>query len=428
MTLLKDISIIWSLVHTLIMFILLYEPKYEKKKSMTITLATMIPLCAVNLALTFFIPADKYGTLMLATLTLPSLIVFYILSKYKDGRFFFAFCLVDTTSLEILYVSQILNFYITPDTYIVMFAIRLIAFPVLEILIAKKLKAILADVQKHTPKIWWTFALISAIFYVLVSLMMNTPAAITERPEYLPAMALVFILMPVIYVDIFHTMIQMQKMYETIERADILQLQVNNITARAAEYSDANERFRIERHNFRHKMQTIAGLVERHQYEALTELVMDYISAMQATQVKRYCKFTVLDTVFAAYLQKAESNGTNVTTMLDLADTLPANEAELAAVIANALENAINACEKMPAEERFIKVQTISEPCFMLQIQNSFNGEAEFDDNGIPVNRADGHGFGTLSIVAFCEKHNAYYEFKAENNVFTLNLVFGNKT
>ena len=424
MTLLKDISILWSLVHTLVMFILLYEPKYEKKKSMTITLATMIPLCVINLVLAFFIPADKYGTLMLVTLTLPSLIVFYILSKYKDGRFFFAFCLVDTTSLEILYVSQILNFYTTPDTYIVMFLIRLIAFPLLEILIVKKLKAIFADVQKHTPKIWWTFTVISAIFYVLLTLMMNSPCSITERPEYLPAMILVFLLMPIIYVDIFHTLIQMRRAHETNERADILQLQVNNITQRAAEFSQANEKFRIERHNFRHKMQTIAGLVERHQYDALTELVVDYINAMRATQVKRYCTFTVLDAVFSVYLQRAEGDGINVTTMLDLPESLPANEAELAAVIANALENAINACESMPEQERFIKVQTISEPCFMLQISNSFNGKVEFDESGVPVNREEEHGFGTRSIVAFCEKHSIFYEFKAENNVFSLRLIF----
>ncbi len=424
MTLLKDISIVWSLIHTLVMFFLLFESKYDKKKTLTATLATMIPLCAVNITLAMFIPPDAFGTLLLLTLTLPSLIVFFILSKHKDGRFFFTFCLVDTTVLEILYISQIINFYTTPDTYLVMFLIRLVAYPVLEIMIVKKLRAVFASVQKHSPKIWWTFAVISALFYVLVTLMMNTPTSITERPEYLPAMVLMFILMPVIYVDIFHTLIQMQKMYETIERADILQLQVNNITQRAAEYSQANEKFRIERHNFRHKMQTIAGLVERHQYDALTELVMDYISAMQATQVKRYCSFTVLDAVFATYLQKAENIGANSTTMLDLGESLPANEAELAAVIANALENAINACDKMPEEERFIKVQTISEPCFMLQIQNSFNGEVEFDDNGIPVNRADEHGFGTRSIVAFCEKHNAFYEFKTEDNVFSLRLIF----
>ena len=37
-------------------------------------------------------------------------------------------------------------------------------------------------------------------------------------------------------------------------------------------------------------------------------------------------------------------------------DTIPVNETELATAIANALENAINACEALPAEKRYISL------------------------------------------------------------------------
>ena len=85
MTLLKDISIMWSLIHTLVLFMLLFESRYSKKKTLTITLTTMIPLIIVNFILFVFMGFNRYGSLMLLTLSLPSLIVFWFLSKHRDG-------------------------------------------------------------------------------------------------------------------------------------------------------------------------------------------------------------------------------------------------------------------------------------------------------------------------------------------------------
>ena len=74
--------------------------------------------------------------------------------------------------------------------------------------------------------------------------------------------------------------------------------------------------------------------------------------------------------------------------------------------------------------DRFIEIKVLSNPSFMVKVSNSFNGQVEFDENGIPQNKADGHGFGTRSIVTFCDKNNAFYQFLAEDNVFSLYLNF----
>ncbi|MBR2180508.1 MAG: TipAS antibiotic-recognition domain-containing protein, partial [Oscillospiraceae bacterium] len=52
------------------------------------------------------------------------------------------------------------------------------------------------------------------------------------------------------------------------------------------------------------------------------------------------------------------------------------------------------------------------------------DGNAELDENGIPVTREKGHGFGTRSIVAFCEKYNSYYNFEAKEDSFVLQIDF----
>ena len=423
MTILKDISILWALFHTLILFLFLFESRYPKRKTMTLTLSTMIPLILANLALFLYLDAATYSMLMLLTLSLPSFIVFWFLSKYRDGRFFFTFCMVDTIVLEIVYITSILNYYITPDTNILMFTVRLLAYPLLELFVYKKLRPMYLEVQRYTKNGWGIFAIIGVTFYVAITLLTNYPTLVTDRPEYLPLLGLLFILMPVIYMHIISTFRNQQKLHEATEQENILKLQANNMTTRIEELSAAEEKFRIERHNFRHKMQTIASLTEKKQYDKLISLVMEYNESIKETQVKHYCSNVIIDAVLSSYLRKAENTGIKVTTSIVLPEKFNFSEAEFAAVFANAIENAINACKKIPEGERFISIKTILSPHFMIQISNSFDGHIQFDENNIPVNYEEDHGFGIRYIIAFCEKNEFFYNFNVTDKTFGLQLV-----
>ena len=412
------------MIHTLVMFVLLFESRFTKRVTRAVTLATMIPLIAANTALAFLVDADTMGLLMLLTLSLPSLIVFWILARNRDGRFFFTFCLVDTVVLEIIYITQILNFYISPDSNLFMFAVRLVIFPPLEWFIVKRMRGMYLDVQKNIREGWGSYAVIGAVFYVLMSIMMTTPSAITARPVYLPAMVLVFALIPAIYGNIIATLRRQHRLYEIQEQENILRMQVHSMTSRLDDLAVADERFRQERHDLRLKMKLIANLVEKEQYEDLSQVMNEYMDGIRKTHVKRYCKNAVVDAALSAFIKNAESRGIRMDIGFDFPDPLPVDPTEPATVLANAIENAINACEKMDGGDRFIEIKVLSTPSFMIKVSNSFNGQVEFNDREIPQNREDGHGFGTRSIVAFCEKNKAFYHFLAQGQIFTLYLNF----
>lgn len=421
---LREISIIWALVHTLVMFLFLFESRYPRKKTIVLTLVTMIPLILVNLFLAFILGFEKFGTVMLVSLSLPSCIVFWFMAKYRDGRFFFTFCMVDTLVLESIYITNIFNHYISPDTGVFMFVVRLLIYPLIELWMYKQLRPMFLEVQKNVRRGWGMFALIGLLFYVAVTLMMNIPVLITERPEQLPALAILFLLMPVIYIYIIVTLRHQQKMHEMALQEDILTLQVAKLAARMEDYSRAEEKYRLERHNQRHQMRTVAGLIQTEQYQQCLQLLSEYEEALDKTKVKRYCQHAVLDAMLASYIQNAIRDGIRVEMGFAFPDQLPCNEAELATVIANALENAINACNKLEEEKRWIQIRVVDHPGFMIRIANSFDGKVEFDEENIPVNRNRDHGLGTRFIAAFCNKNNGFYQFEADEDTFTLYLNF----
>lgn len=422
MTILRDISLMWSFIHTLIMFLFLFHSRYPKKKTITLTLVGMVPLLLINFVFFILYGADTYTKLMLITLSLPSFIFFWILAKHRDGRFIFTFCMVDTIVLEIVYITNIIDYYI--PGYWFMFAARIAAFPLLEWLLYKKFKSTYHDIQNEIKRGWGIFALIGLMFYAVITLFMSSPSMITERPEQLPAFVILLVLMPVSYINIFNTLRQQQNVYRSKEQENILRVQVADIKTRVEEVMEANDKFRKERHDFRHQLQTIARLVETKKYDDLVAITARYSVALDETKVKKYCENAVLDAVLSSYLGKAESKGIKVTTAIRFPETLPVNDIELATVFANAIENAIHACEKLAAEKRYIDIKIINTPKFMCQIANSFDADVDFDENDIPISHAEGHGFGTRSIVAFCNKYNSYFSFCANEDTFILRIDF----
>lgn len=423
MTAIREASTMYASFFSLVLFMILFEPRYPRKKTMTLTLALMGPLMIVNFILLAVLGPTVMSTLLLLTCSLPSLVFFWFLSKYRDGRFFFTFCFADTVVLEIIHVTSVLDFFLG-DSYLFMAAARLLLCPAAAFVFQRWLRPTYIVLQNKVTKGWYTFAAIALIYYVLMSMSVSVPSHITQRPQQLPAFILLMVLLPFLYIHIFTTLDHQQKSHESAAQKNIHSVQVAGLLSRLEEFRASNEQLRQERHDFRHKMRTIAALAEKQDLEAIRETALKYTEALPEPIPDHYCEHKILDAVLASYLSLAKRKGIQVTTKLLFPDILPINEAALATVLSNALENAIQACEKVEASRRYIDVKSIIHPQFMLQVRNSFDGIIAFDEDGIPLAAKKGHGFGTRSIAALCNQNNAFYEFGAAENEFTLRLVF----
>ncbi|MBQ4649510.1 MAG: ATP-binding protein, partial [Firmicutes bacterium] len=79
-TLLRDISLIWSLFHVLILFIAFYESRYPRRKTFILTGIFMGGLLILISVLIFIKGALWVSNAAILICTLPSLIFFYIMS------------------------------------------------------------------------------------------------------------------------------------------------------------------------------------------------------------------------------------------------------------------------------------------------------------------------------------------------------------
>ena len=420
MIIFRDISFLFSLAIKMVMVYMLIEHRYPRKKSNLLAAAMFAPIVLINLTLFIRLDAQQYTTLLFFWLTLPSIVIFWILSRHRDARFIFTLCMVDTLAIEIGHITNIIDYYISENTYLFMFFSRLIIFPFLLVWIYKRFKPLYLNLQNYSKKGWGSFAVIGLLFYLIITLAMSYPTQIYDRPEYLPVLIVIFAIMPMVYIHIVRTLHQQKQFYEMIQQENVWRLQTKNMVSRLDELRQANEAFRIERHDFRHKLKFIASLVETEQYDELGKVLAEYEDALEKTRVVRYCKSAIIDAALSVYIKKAENVGIPVKCGFAFPDTFQVNESELATALANAIENAINASIKLPEQERSIEIKVLCKPQFIIMVRNTFDGNVVFNDNGIPQSAEEGHGFGTKTIAALCHKVGGYCDFHAEGNVFSL--------
>lgn len=423
MTILRDLSVLWSLIHVLILFIFLYESRYPRKKTLILTCIFMIPLIFINIWGLIRFGPETMGQVLLLTCTLPSLIFFFIMAKNRNAKFFFTFCLVDTLSLEIIILTNIIDFYLPGKYYVVMFVTRLIAFPLLEFLIYKFMRKSYIEIQDKIKKGWGIFAGVSALYYLLLVLMANFPTIITNRSEYIPALAIVLVLMPFMYLNIFNLVHNQMNVYNMEKEKQALYLQAAMMEQRVEQMSQNEAQTRIHHHDMRHKLQTLSVMIQKDESAEALKYIADSEAELNRVQNIRYCTNPVIDAVFSYYFQQAEEAEIRMELTLSIPNDITVNATELSTVFANSLENAIHACKKLPVEQRRIQCKCISKPQLMFQVSNPYIGKIEFDSKGQPVAVEKEHGVGTRSIAAFCDKYDAYCEYKTENGWFTFRLA-----
>lgn len=418
---LRDISVFWSLLHALILFVLLYETRYSKKKSLILTLCFMLPLVVLNGIMFVFVEVGKATALMSLTCTLPSLIFFFIIAKRRDGRFFFTFCLADTIAYEIIMGTSLLEYWFGGGYNLLMFVTRLLIFPILEIIIYKKLRKPFLEIRNGVPHGWTMIAITSAVFYALFYVISAYPNNFLERPDDFPAIVLILILMPLTYIDIFRVLFSQKKMYEAEERRLNSEKQTELLANELAFGREYVESARIIRHDMRHNMGVIVDCLEKGDMEKAKRYLHIYADSFEANPLTVFCANETLNAVFRINARRCQQDGVAYTVEASVPEVLPYDEVETGTLFGNLVENACEAAKK--CQDPFVHVTVeVKQDKLLLEIRNSVSGKVVFD-NGLPVTTKAGGGIGTKSAGRIVEKHGGLLLMKQEGDVFVTRLI-----
>lgn len=418
MTILRDISFLWSMLHVVALFLLFFEPRCSWRKIMILSFVGAGTLLSVNTLIMFWM---GHGIIMSAaffTCTLPTLLLFFLLSKYRDGRFFFLFCLTDTCCFWILQITNFLD-RLTGDTYVVMLITRLIAFPAAELLFWRCLRRPYRELQSRLNSGWWLFAAVGAVYYLLI--MVTSVPVGAPMPDLAGTIRilLVLLLMPLTYLTVFHSLWRQMQLYESSQQMELQRRDYEIIRQKM-------ELGRIFRHDTRHHLMILEGLLQQENVNEARRYIQELSGRLTLLTQTAWCANSAVNAVLAAYIAQAEEIGCSVETEVHIPAELPYGEMGLCVILANTLENAVNACQDSREGQRLIrlKLELTENRRFILDMDNPCPQPVSFGPDGLPVGpQREGHGLGLRSVQGIAGKYGGLLRCRWEEGRFFLRVV-----
>lgn len=417
MTVLRDTSQLWSLIHVLVVFLLLFESRRSWKATATICFSG----AAVMTVITFMAAAvwklDPIG-ISFFTCSLPSMALFFWLSKYRNGRFFFLFCLSDTMCIWLIQVTALLD-RLAGGGYVVMFFSRLLLFPLAEWFIWKYLRRPYQELQRKLDRGWWQFSLIGLLYYMLViivALPVDAPVTGWKEPIQL---VLVLALMPLTYLSILHSLWRQMRIYENVRMMEVQRQDYDALCQKM-------EVGRIYRHDMRHHLAAVEGMLQQGDGEGALQYVRSLSGGLEELALPARCANPAVNAVLTAYIVQASNAGCTVETNLRVPEKLPFEETDLCVILANTLENAIHACQGLPQDQRRIslRMELTENRRLLISMENPCAQPVAFGPDGLPEGpRQEGHGLGLQSVKRVAEKYGGLFRCQWDHGRFLFRTV-----
>lgn len=401
----------------------LTEYRIRSKRARILTTAFTVCYTILVIKMYSMLGAERGGQLYIIFSTVPMLVFFFLVSRYRDGRFLFSFFVTGCVSLSIICLTNLIDSFYPTKGHMVHTFLRLIVFPLTAFINHRYLAPGYRKIQSLVNVGWNTSALILGISYCLMLYTYNYPVLLFKRPYDIPVFVSINVCIWLFIISSTRTLLALQESHEAKKRQDLFTLQIDSIKNLIVQTGKTDERLKIERHNLRHRYNTLSGLLKENNISGALEYIDSAAGHLEDTKQIRYCQNTLINAAFHAYASIAEDYGIRLETELDIPEELYVNSEELSVVFANALENAINAVKKLPEEKRIIRCKCISHPQLMLQIKNPFEGKLLLNEEGIPISGRKGHGIGTWSIMSYCEKYNAICDYSVQENLFLFRLA-----
>lgn len=395
-----------------------------KNKAKLIIGYLLIAMAITVLAFAVFGVSAEIKTIIMMMHLIFNFIFTLVISKNKGIQLLFCF----SSALIFVFIGDTMTGIISPEAGIVHVITKLFVYLVIGFCLYYFLRPLFLEGMAEIAKSWKPLLL---MIMSLCSILFFT--VIVEGPlyKYKEVQLLVISLCVAsacIYISFYYFLHVLKEQFRVKAEYRILKTHIISIEKHVHTMQQMREQIYILRHDMRHYIQMQTVCFNNGDLEGAEKTLEAFRDKLEETgsnsQMKEYTGELMIDAVLSFYADQTDEAGIIMKIRMEAPDH-SVETAEFAVVLSNALENALNACLKMPKEEiREIRVVSgMNKGQYCLEILNTFAGTVNFDHLGLPVTEELGHGFGTQSILYFVKKRNAFLDFHTENGWFRIRLI-----
>lgn len=422
MEVLRSLSMLYALSFSVVIFLMLYDLRFDRKKNIIITIASMGPPIIIASSLIFIFGPDAMAQMFFAIVSIPSFIYFLLMAKKRDGRFFFTFCLVSTLCFEVIAGTILLDELLGGGTGVILCISRLILMPLLTFTIWKYCSKPYKEIQLEVHEGWSGFAIVSALYYVLLVYMFSFPVMIPNRPEDIPDLLLVFLIMPLTYLTMLRALMGQRRLHLAEELRNNADRQNETMRIELAREQEYVEAAKSNRHDMRHVVAVARDYIAKGNVAGADKYLSEFADSVTDDVRITYCDNAVVNALLSITARRCAEENVACVIQAQIPEELPYQDTETGTLFGNLFENACEAAKL--CKEPFLHIHAeVRNEKLLLSVRNSVSNDVVFREDGIPVTTKVGGGIGVRSAKRVIEKYGGLLRLKQEDDVFITQIV-----
>jgi len=203
----------------------------------------------------------------------------------------------------------------------------------------------------------------------------------------------------------------------------IARFQSELIEKQVREIENMYRQIRGWRHDYRNHIQNMKIQLAEKNYPGLDSYLGQLAEDLDTVDTVIKTGNVMADAILNSKLNEAKKLNISLNVKANIPNDLPISDVELCSVLGNMLDNAIEACSKLPVEERFIRIYIGQiKGQFYLSVQNSAGKLRK--EKGYYLSTKEGeHGFGLFRIDRVAKKYGGYVNRQNEEGVFAAEIM-----
>jgi len=192
-----------------------------------------------------------------------------------------------------------------------------------------------------------------------------------------------------------------------------------------AEVENMYNQMRGWKHDYANHIQAMKSHAADGDLESVTRYLNELDNDLKAVEMRVKTGNKMTDAIFNSKISLARTRGINVVVDANIAVELKTSQLDLCIIIGNLLDNAIEANESLPQEERLIRIfMEMKNTQLYLSVTNTApKGKKEKIGGLFKTTKGAGHGFGLVRIDHIIERRSGFISRNSEDGVYTTEIL-----
>lgn len=284
-----------------------------------------------------------------------------------------------------------------------------------------------AEYTKGLP-VWRLLSVIPLLFFVLVRLLCASMSLRRIPGAYVNQT--VIVLCWIICVCLVHwvTLLALSNLAQSLAGQDKYST-VNQLarlqSSQLASLTASLEQLKEARHNFRHQLIVLKGLLAQGQPVQSMAFIDEYLGNGKLIQSNPYCSNLQANSLLNYYLETAKEHSVQVTANVRLPEALPLPDIDFCTILGNLLSNAVESCLRQESGRPAITVniELTGSSMIIMSIRNTYTHQIRRKGENFLSSKRSEEGTGTASVRYLVERHHGSIKYSYGNGLFEASLL-----